>query len=64
VTKPEILADRNGAIATVALSNPDKLDALTVAMRTQRTRRFPRWMSQNACLVFPLCPSVRQAKPG
>jgi enoyl-CoA hydratase/carnithine racemase len=32
VTKPEILVERDGAIATVALSNPGKLNALTVSM--------------------------------
>ena len=32
VTKSEILVERAGAIATVTLSNPDKLNALTVSM--------------------------------
>src|SRR5688500_9909363 len=30
--KPEILVQRDGAIATVVLSNPGKLNALTVSM--------------------------------
>jgi enoyl-CoA hydratase/carnithine racemase len=32
VTKPRILVEQDGAIATVALSNPGKLNALTVSM--------------------------------
>jgi len=32
VTKPRILVERNEAIATVTLSNPDKLNAITVSM--------------------------------
>ena len=32
MTKPQILVERDGAIATVILSNPDKLNALTVSM--------------------------------
>ncbi|MBI2296944.1 MAG: enoyl-CoA hydratase/isomerase family protein, partial [Betaproteobacteria bacterium] len=32
MTTPRILVEREGAIATVSLSNPGKLNALTVAM--------------------------------
>ena len=32
MTKPRILVERNEAIATVTLSNPDKLNAITVSM--------------------------------
>jgi enoyl-CoA hydratase/carnithine racemase len=38
VTKTEILMERDGAIATVALSNPGKLNALTVSMWQELAR--------------------------
>jgi enoyl-CoA hydratase/carnithine racemase len=40
VTKPEILVERDGAIATVALSNPGKLNALTVSMWQELAREM------------------------
>jgi enoyl-CoA hydratase/carnithine racemase len=38
VTRPEILTKRDGAIATVVLSNPGKLNALTVSMWRELAR--------------------------
>lgn len=38
MTKPEILVKRDGVIATVALSNPGKLNALTVSMWRELAR--------------------------
>ena len=38
MTKPRILVERDGAIATVTLSNPGKLNALTVAMWRELAR--------------------------
>jgi len=38
VTKPRILVERDGTIATVTLSNPEKLNALTVAMWQELAR--------------------------
>jgi len=54
VTKPEILVDRNGAIVTVALSNPDKLNALTVAMWREIARAMDALSADDSvrCIVL------------
>lgn len=38
MTKPQVIVERNGVIATVMLSNPGKLNALTVAMWQELAR--------------------------
>jgi enoyl-CoA hydratase/carnithine racemase len=38
VTTPQILVERDGAIATVVLSNPGKLNALTISMWRELAR--------------------------
>ena len=51
---PEILVKRDGAIATVVLSNPDKLNALTVSMWQALARAMERLSADDAlrCIVL------------
>ena len=51
---PCILTDREGAIATVTLSNPGKLNALTVAMWQELARAMQRLSADDAlrCVVL------------
>jgi len=52
--KPEILSERDGAIATVTISNPDKLNALTVAMWQALAREMDALSADDAlrCIVL------------
>ena len=54
MTKPEILVERDGAIATVVLSNPGKLNALTVSMWQALARAMERLSADDAlrCVVL------------
>jgi enoyl-CoA hydratase/carnithine racemase len=51
---PEILVTRDGAIATVALSNPAKLNAITVAMWRELARAMNALSAEDAlrCIVL------------
>jgi enoyl-CoA hydratase/carnithine racemase len=48
------LIERDGAVATVALSNPGKLNALTVAMWQELARAMERLSADDAlrCVVL------------
>ena len=54
MTKPEILIQRGGAIATVVLSNPGKLNALTVSMWQDLARAMGALSADEAlrCIVL------------
>ena len=54
MTKPEILVERDGAIATVVLSNPGKLNALTVSMWQALARAMERLSADDTlrCVVL------------
>lgn len=54
VTKPRILIERDGEIATVTLSNPDKLNAITVAMWRELARVMNELSGDDAlrCVVL------------
>ena len=54
MTKPRILVERDGAIATVTLSNPGKLNALTVSMWQELARAMERLSADDAvrCIVL------------
>lgn len=54
MTKPRILVECDGTIATVTLSNPEKLNALTVAMWQELTRVMERLSADEAlrCVVL------------
>jgi len=54
VTKPRILVERDGTIATVTLSNPGKLNALTVSMWQELARAMERLSADAAlrCVVL------------
>ena len=51
---PAVLVERDGAIATVTLSNPGKLNALTIAMWRELARAMERLSSDDAvrCVVL------------
>jgi enoyl-CoA hydratase/carnithine racemase len=51
---PEILVDRNGGVATVTLSNPGKLNAITVAMWRELKRVMDALSADDAlrCMVL------------
>lgn len=51
---PAVLIERDGAIATVSLSNPDKLNALTVAMWRQLARAMGELSAEESlrCVVL------------
>ena len=46
---PDVLSQREGAIATVTLFNPDKLNALDSTMWRRLTESLPRWTRMNHC---------------
>ena len=52
--KPEILVERNGGVATVTLSNPGKLNAITVAMWRELKRVMDALSADDAlrCMVL------------
>jgi enoyl-CoA hydratase len=54
VTKPRILVERDGSIATVTLSNPGKLNALTVSMWRDLARAMDELSADDAlrCIVL------------
>jgi enoyl-CoA hydratase/carnithine racemase len=54
VTKPDILVERDGAIATVLLSHPGKLNALTVSMWRELARAMDALSADDAlrCIVL------------
>ena len=54
MTKPEILIQRDGAIATVLLSNPGKLNALTVSMWRELARAMDALSADDTlrCIVL------------
>ena len=54
MTNPGILVDRDGAIATVTLSNPGKLNALTVSMWQELARAMDALSADDAlrCIVL------------
>jgi len=54
VTNPQILVARDGALATVTLSNPDKLNALTVAMWQELARAMQQLSADDElrCVVL------------
>jgi enoyl-CoA hydratase/carnithine racemase len=54
VTRPEILVERDGVIATVVLSNPGKLNALTVSMWQALARAMDALSADDAlrCVVL------------
>jgi len=54
MTNPRIIVERDGAIATVTLSNPDKLNALTVSMWQELKRVMDALSAEDAlrCVVL------------
>ena len=54
MTTPRIVVERDGAIATVTLSNPDKLNALTAAMWRELARAMDQLSADEAlrCVVL------------
>ena len=54
MTKPEILVERDGVVATVALSHPGKLNALTVSMWQELARVMDALSADDAlrCIVL------------
>jgi len=60
MTNPRIIVERDGAIATVTLSNPDKLNALTVSMWQELKRVMDELSADDALRPAPTSPNSRR----